>query len=50
MSKYTWGVDGYGRAHICLRSDMIVLLSMFKSNSGRLGVLMLEDQEDDKDK
>lgn len=21
MSDYSWGVDGYGRQHICLNSD-----------------------------
>ena len=42
---YLWGVDGYGRAHIGLKADRVVLFSMI-DGSGYLGVLMLKDQDD----
>jgi hypothetical protein len=40
---YLWGVDGYGRAHIGLKSDRVALFSMI-NGSGYLGVLMLKEQ------
>ena len=47
MSDYTWGVDGYGRAHICKRSDGIVLLCMIGAGGGQAGVWLLESQDID---
>jgi hypothetical protein len=41
---YLWGVDGYGRAHIGLKLDRVVLFSMI-DGSGYLGVLLLEEQD-----
>lgn len=46
MSDYTWGVDGYGRAHICKRRSNIILLCMI-SGGGQTGVWMLESQDID---
>ena len=44
MSKYTWGVDGYGRAHICLVGEWVTLFSMIGYH-GQIGVWLLEDQD-----
>lgn len=46
LSKYSWGVDGYGRAHIC-ESNNVIILSMLGGYCGQIGVWMLEEQEDD---
>ena len=48
MSAYTWGVDGYGRAHICKRYSNVVLFCML-SGSGQSGVWILESQDIDDD-
>lgn len=47
VSKYSWGVDGYGRAHICANDDNIVLLCMLSGSCGQLGVWMLEEQDNE---
>lgn len=47
--KYGWGVDGYGRAHICKDDDNTVLLCMI-SGTGIEGVWMLEEQDEKEDK
>lgn len=44
--EYSWGVDGYGRAHICLSKGNEVLLCMI-SDSGMAGVWMLGDQDNE---
>ena len=45
-SIYSWGVDGYGRAHIC-KSNNVIILSMIDGCCGQLGVWILEEQDDD---
>lgn len=44
MSRYSWGVDGYGRAHICERHGSVILFCMLPSYHGSLGVLMIDEQ------
>lgn len=44
VSKYSWGVDGKGRAHICKNGDNLVILCMI-SGTGIEGVWILEEQE-----
>lgn len=44
MSRYTWGVDGFGRAHICLVGKWEVIFSMI-SDHGQIGVWLLEKQD-----
>ncbi|MFT5708004.1 MAG: hypothetical protein ACI9ES_002306, partial [Oceanospirillaceae bacterium] len=43
MSIYTWGVDGYGRAHISKRGSNVIIFSMITGN-GIGGVWILEAQ------
>ena len=43
-SVYTWGVDGYGRAHICKRDSNVILFCMI-SGCGIGGVWILESQD-----
>ena len=43
-SLYTWGIDGFGRAGIARKGDMVVILMMI-DGSGQLGVWMLEEQD-----
>ena len=45
-SNYTWGVDGYGRAHICKKQSNVILLCMI-SGGGIGGVWILEAQDRD---
>lgn len=45
-SKYSWGVDEYGRAHIC-RDDNLIILSMLDGYCGQVGVWILEEQDDE---
>ena len=44
MSDYTWGIDGYGRVHICKKTDGIILFSMI-NGGGQMGVWILESQD-----
>ncbi len=44
MSIYTWGVDGYGRAHICRVGEWVALFSMIEDH-GQIGVWLLEHQD-----
>tara|TARA_R110000868_G_scaffold210375_1_gene460358 strand:+ start:1529 stop:1684 length:156 start_codon:yes stop_codon:yes gene_type:complete len=44
MIRYTWGVDGYGRAHICMEGEWKVIFSMI-SDHGQIGVWILEEQD-----
>ena len=44
QSSYLWGIDGYGRAHVALKSDRVVLLSMLDGFGGLIGVLDIEKQ------
>lgn len=43
-SKYNWGVDGKGRAHICKEDDNAIILCMI-NGSGQEGVWLLESQD-----
>lgn len=45
MSRYTWGLDGYGRAHVAKRDDLVILFCMLPGNGGQIGVWDLEDQD-----
>lgn len=45
MSIYTWGVDGYGRAHICKVGEWEVVFSMIGYH-GQIGVWLLEEQDE----
>jgi hypothetical protein len=45
MSRYTWGVDGYGRAHICREGEWVVLFSMIDGHCGLVGKRLFEEQE-----
>lgn len=45
MSRYTWGMDGFGRAHVCKDGEFIVLLCMLLGVSGLEGRWMLEEQD-----
>ena len=47
MSDYTWGIDGYGRAHICKKQSNVVLFCMVGSGGGKGGVWILESQDID---
>lgn len=44
VSKYSWGVDGKGRASICKADDRIIILCMI-NGTGTEGVWILEEQE-----
>jgi len=33
MKKYSWGVDGLGRQHICLNNDVRILLCVLPNES-----------------
>jgi hypothetical protein len=44
-SEYTWGVDGYGRCHICKRQSNVVLFCMIGEGGGQCGVWILEAQD-----
>jgi hypothetical protein len=44
-SIYLWGIDGYGRAHIGLKADRVVLFSMI-DGAGFIGVSIIEEQDD----
>ena len=45
MSNYNWGVDGYGRAHIC-NSDNVIIFIMI-DGGGQMGIWILEAQDID---
>lgn len=45
MSRYSWGVDGYGRAHICERYGRTALFCMLPGYHGSIGVFMLDEQQ-----
>ena len=45
MCKYSWGVDGYGRAHICNDKNEVVFC-MF-DGGGQMGVWILDSQDID---
>ena len=45
MSRYTWGVDGHGRAHICREGEWVILFSMIDGNCGLLGKWLFEEQD-----
>ena len=45
-SKYGWGVDGYGRAHICKEGDNVIIYSMINGNHALVGAWDLEEQEE----
>lgn len=47
-SKYSWGVDGKGRAHICRDGDSVVILCMI-NGGGQEGVWLLESQDLDEE-
>tara|TARA_R110000764_G_scaffold146819_1_gene234607 strand:- start:4642 stop:4830 length:189 start_codon:yes stop_codon:yes gene_type:complete len=47
QSIYTWGVDGYGRAHISKRQSNVVLFCMIGEGGGMAGVWILEGQDRD---
>ena len=44
MVRYTWGVDGQDRAHICIDGEWEVIFSMI-SDHGQIGVWILEEQD-----
>ena len=44
MRSLTWGVDGFGRQHICRRSGGIVLLCMIPGCAAWEGIELLEQQ------
>lgn len=46
MSTYTWGIDGYGHAHICRSNNNIVIFCMI-DGGGQMGVWLLESQDID---
>ena len=35
-TDYAWGIDGYGRAHICIDSENVILFSGFKGVCGKV--------------
>ncbi|MET4696125.1 hypothetical protein [Endozoicomonas lisbonensis] len=45
LNDYTWGVDGYGRQHICLNSGMVVLLCVIPGCSPLDCIDLLKAQE-----
>ena len=45
MSDYSWGVDGYGRQHICLNSENTVLFCVIPGCSVFDCIELLEEQE-----
>jgi len=49
MSSYSWGLDGYGRAFLDRNDDPQnrIILCMLPEYSGKVGVYMLEDQDDE---
>lgn len=50
MIRYTWGVDGYGRAHICREGEWVILFSMINGNPGLIGKWLFEEQDDRENK
>ena len=42
--NYNWGVDGYGRAHLCKEGDNLIIFSMI-DGSGLLGAMILQEQD-----
>lgn len=46
MSRFGWGVNGYGRACLYAQpNDRMCIFEMLPGSSGRLGQIMLEEQD-----
>ncbi len=45
MSRYSWGVDGFGRAFIDKDRDCQIIFCLLPGNSGGVGVDLLEEQD-----
>jgi hypothetical protein len=43
MSRFTWGVDGFGRCHLCEKGDNKILFSGLLGVSGMELVWVYED-------
>jgi len=42
--KYNWGVDGKGRANICMKSDRVIIFCMI-CGTGYEGARLLQEQD-----
>ena len=45
QSKYSWGIDGLGRAHLYIPPSQIIIFTMI-DGCGRLGQIILEEQDE----
>lgn len=43
MSTITWGVDGFGRCHICRDGEWVILFSGLPGISGKVLVWVYEE-------